>query len=122
MSCFKMLIALAVLGSAWSGPVDAAELREALMLEGAACSKEWESVREALLKISGITRVDATSVPGYLLIDMVAGTVTTEELANTVTRLYGGKEYCLGEPMQSCISPSGQHSAEHRLSSLPAHR
>jgi hypothetical protein len=122
MSLFKVCIVLGMLTSIWSWPVDAAELREAFMLQGTACWKDRHSIRQTLLKLSGVKAVDAQSVPGYLLVDVVAGTVTSEELSEAVNRADGVEGNCRAEPMQSCISPGGHHSTEHETSRTPAHK
>lgn len=113
MSIFKGCLALGLLTAVWSTPVDAADLREALMLQGTACWPNRDSIRQTLLKLSGVNAVDAESVPGYLLIDVVAGMVASEELTEAVNRLYAEEGTCRAEPMQSCISPGGHHVAEH---------
>lgn len=122
MSLFKAAIVLGLLTAVWSTPAEAAELREALMLQGTGCSKDRDTIRQALLKRSGISAVDGQSVPGYLLIDVVAGMVTPQELTEAVNRLYGAEGNCRAEPMQSCISPGGHHPAEHETSRTAAHR
>jgi hypothetical protein len=121
VSYFNVCLLTGILASMWSGPVHGAELREALMLQGSACWKDRDSIRQALLNHSEIHAVDAHSVPGYLLIDVAAGAMTAGELAETVNRLYAVKDNCRAEPMQSCISPGGHHPTEHEPSST-AHR
>lgn len=122
MLLFKICLILGMLTSIWSWPVHAAELREALMLQGVACWTKRDHVREMLLKRSGVKAVDAQSVPGYLLVDVVAGMVTSTELSETVNRLYGAENNCRAEPMQSCISPGGHHSVEHDTSKTAVHQ
>jgi hypothetical protein len=116
MSLFKVCLILGMLTSIWLWPVHAAEMREALMLQGTACWEKHENIRQMLLKGSGVKAVDAQSVPGYLLVDVVAGMVTSTELSETVNRLYGAETNCRAEPMQSCISPGGDHSVKHDTS------
>jgi hypothetical protein len=113
MSIFKGCIVLGLLTAVWSTPVDAADRREALMLQGTGCWADRDSIRQTLLELSGVNAVDAESVPDYLLIDVVAGMVASEELMEAVNRLYAGEGTCRAEPMQSCISPGGHDAAEH---------
>jgi hypothetical protein len=120
VSSFKALIFFGIIGSFWLTPVDAAERREALMLHGAACSNDRDIIREALLQLSGVHGVDAQSIPGYLLIDVVAGEISSEELTAAVNRLSAGEGNCRAEPMQSCISTDGHHQTEHAASIRPA--
>lgn len=125
MSTLKGCIVLGVLTTVLSSPVEAADLREALRLEGTACREDRAGIRQTLLKRPGVIAVDAQSVPGYLLIDVVAGMVTSEELTEVVNRRDRGEGTCRAEPMQSCISPGGHHAAEygtgaeHRMHSGP---
>ena len=113
MSIFRISMGLSLLAAVWSSPVDAAELREALMLQGSSCRRDQDNIRQTLLTLSGVTAVDVQSVPGYLLIDVMAGLVTSEELMGAVNRLYIKEGTCRAEPMQSCISPGGHYSAGH---------
>ena len=92
------------------------------MLQGTACWEKRENIRQTLLKRSGVKAVDAQSVPGYLLVDVVAGMVTSDELSEAVNRLYGAETHCQAEPMQSCISPGGHHAAAHDTSKTAAHQ
>jgi len=92
------------------------------MLQGAACWKKRDNIRQMLLKRSGVKAVDSQSVPGYLLVDVVAGMVTLEELSEAVNRLYGAEKSCRAEPMQSCISPGGHHAAEYDTSRTATHQ
>lgn len=122
MSLFKVCIVLGMLTSVWSWPVQAAEMREALMLQGTTCWTKRDDIRQMLLKRSGVKAVDAQSVPGYLLVDVVAGMVTSAELSEAVNRLYGAETNCRAEPMQSCISPGGHHPIEHDTPRTAAHQ
>jgi copper chaperone CopZ len=121
MSSFKALIIAGIMSCVWVAPASTAERLEALMLHGAACMNDADLIRQAVEKISGVNAVYATSVPGYLLIDVVVGMVTAEELTAAVNRVQGVEGTCRAEPMQSCISPGGHHPAEHGRSRTAAH-
>jgi hypothetical protein len=121
MSRFTVSLILGMIVPFWTAPIHAADMREALMLHGTACVQKQDSIRQTLLKHAEVKTVDAQSVPGYLLIDVAAGTVTSEELSKAVNRLYGEKDNCRAEPMQSCISPGGHQQAEHETSKTAGH-
>jgi hypothetical protein len=121
MPRFTIFLILGMIAPFWTWPAHAADMREALMLHGTACPTKQDSIRQTLLKHAGVKTVDAQSVPGYLLIDVAAGAVTSEELSKAVNRLYGEKDHCRAEPMQSCISPGGHQPAEHKTSNTGHH-
>lgn len=78
--------------------------RVALSLSGPDCSTQHPFIVAALTGISGVTRVDSTSVPDHTLVDLLRGSVAPEELLATARRALSEGLRCEVDIMKSCIS------------------
>lgn len=78
--------------------------RVALSWSGPDCAARYPAIEAVLTGISGVTRVDSTSVPDHMLVDLLRGSVAPEELPATARRALSEGLYCEVDIMKSCIS------------------
>lgn len=94
--------------------------RIAIQLSGPSCASQHANISSALSALPGVRAVDLTSVPDHALVDIDSGSLSAQDLAETVRRLQVSKEACRVEPMQSCISAgplgdSDRQATDHAL-------
>jgi len=89
-----------------ASPVNAGTSHErvALFLSGQDCPSFSRSLAVELAQVPGVTRVEPDSVPDHVLIDVVSGQVTPDDLLAVARRHVGPDTGCRVEIMQSCIS------------------
>lgn len=89
-----------------ASPVNAGTLHErvALFLSGQDCPSFSRSLAAELAQVPGVTRVEPDSVPDHVLIDVVSGQVTPDDLLAVARRHVRPDTGCRVEIMQSCIS------------------
>lgn len=78
--------------------------RIALQLNGPLCVSQHTSFLAVLSSLPGVRAVDLSSVPGHALVDIDTAALSTQNLIETVRRLWHHPDECLVEPMESCIS------------------
>ena len=83
---------------------DTSHERVALFLSGQDCPSLRPSLAAELAQVPGVTRVEPDSVPDHVLIDVVSGQVTSEDLLAAARRRLIPGMRCRIEIMQSCIS------------------
>lgn len=83
---------------------DTSHERVALFLSGQDCPSFRRSLAAELAQVPGVTRVEPDSVPDHVLIDVVGGQVTSEDLLAAARRRLIPGMRCRIEIMQSCIS------------------
>ena len=83
---------------------DTSHERVALFLSGQDCLSFHRSLAAELAQVPGVTRVEPDSVPDHVLIDVVGGQVTSEDLLAAARRRLIPGMRCRIEIMQSCIS------------------
>ena len=83
---------------------DTSHERVALFLSGQDCPSFRPSLAAELAQSPGVTRVEPDSVPDHVLIDVVSGQVTSEDLLAAARRRLIPGMRCRIEIMQSCIS------------------
>ena len=83
---------------------DTSHERVALFLSGQDCLSFHRSLAVELAQVPGVTRVEPDSVPDHVLIDVVSGQVTSEDLLAAARRRLIPGMRCRIEIMQSCIS------------------
>ncbi len=83
---------------------DTSHERVALFLSGQDCPSFRPSLAAELAQVPGVTRVEPDSVPDHVLIDVVGGQVTSEDLLAAARRRLIPGMRCRIEIMQSCIS------------------
>lgn len=83
---------------------DTSHERVALFLSGQDCPSFSRSLAAELAQVPGVTRVEPDSVPDHVLIDVVGGQVTSEDLLAAARRRLIPGMRCRIEIMQSCIS------------------
>ncbi len=89
-----------------ASPVNAGTSHErvALFLSGQDCPSFSRSLAVELAQVPGVTRVEPDSVPDHVLIDVVSGQVTPDDLLAVARRHVRPDTGCRVEIMQSCIS------------------
>lgn len=100
LSCFFLFAGCLV------SPVGADISRErvALFLSGQDCPSSRRSIAVELAHIQGVIRVDVESVPDHVLVDVVNGLVTPDDLLTAARRAAREGVRCRAEVMKSCIS------------------
>lgn len=83
---------------------DTSHERVALFLLGQGYPSFHRSLAAELAQVPGVTRVESDSVPDHVLIDVVSGQVTSEDLLAVAPRHLLPGMRCRIEIMQSCIS------------------
>ena len=83
---------------------DTSHERVALFLSGQDCLYFHRSLAVELAQVPGVTRVEPDSVADHVLIDVVGGQVTSEDLLAAARRRLIPGMRCRIEIMQSCIS------------------
>ena len=83
---------------------DTSHERVALFLSGQDCPSFQRSLAAELGRVPGVTHVEPDSVPDHLLIDVVRGQVTPEDLLAGARRHVHSDGRCQVEIMKSCIS------------------
>ncbi len=83
---------------------DTSHERVALFLSGQDCPSFSRSLAAELGQVPGVTRVEPDSVPDHVLIDVVSGQVTPDDLLAVARRHVRPDTGCRVEIMQSCIS------------------
>jgi hypothetical protein len=91
----------------------AMEERVALMLSSPTCNQHYTAISNTLEQNKSVRHVDFQAVPGHVLIDIEAGTVTAEALERQINDALATTASCRVEIMKSCIS------ADLRASSKP---
>ena len=78
----------------------AADQKVTLMLGGKFCEFYPEAVETALKKVSGVTGVDLKSTKGHAVVDVEAGKVKPDQLADAVNAVKGEGWHCKAEVMK----------------------
>ena len=78
----------------------AADQKVTLMLGGKFCEFYPEAVETALKKVSGVTGVDLKSKKGHAVVEVEAGKVTPDQLADAVNGVKGEGWHCKAEVMK----------------------
>ena len=95
---YSLVLAVVVL---LGGPtVWAADQKVTLMLGGKFCEFYPEAIETALKKVSGVTGVDLKSKKGHAVVDVEAGKVKPDQLADAVNAVKGGGWHCKAEVMK----------------------
>ena len=95
---YSLVLAVVVL---LGGPtVWAADQKVTLMLGGKFCEFYPEAIETALKKVSGVTGVDLKSKKGHAVVDVEAGKVKPDQLADAVNADKGEGWHCKAEVMK----------------------
>ena len=94
------LLVLAVGVFLCAATVWAANQKVTLMLGGKSCEFYPEAVETALKKVSGVTGVDLKSKKGHAVVEVEAGKVTPDQLADAVNAVKGEGWHCKAEVMK----------------------
>ena len=95
---YSLVLAVVVL---LGGPtVWAANQKVTLMLGGKFCEFYPEAIETALKKVSGVTGVDLKSKKGHAVVEVEAGKVTPDQLADAVNAVKGEGWHCKAEVMK----------------------
>jgi len=78
----------------------AADQKVTLMLGGKFCEFYTEAIETALKQVSGVTGVDLKSKKGHAVVEVEAGKVKPDQLADAVNGVKGEGWHCKAEVMK----------------------
>ena len=100
MKTLRTLVLVVVALSILEISAFAAEQKVTLMLGGKFCEFYPEAIETALKKVSGVTGVDLKSKKGHAVVDVEAGKVKPDQLADAVNAVKGEGWHCKAEVMK----------------------